>query len=209
MESEKPKGPKGTKKEVVIAATPAEVERALSALTDVEVAKLQKIAAARALTLARLAPSHAADDLFQEAITRALDGRRVWPKNKVTFFEFLCGSMQSIAFDWRKKVRARPEGRLVRPREEPDEDTPEWIEGLPSDQATIEERLINKDAIEVLLRSFEGDEDVKVIIEACCEGMEKSEIAELGMGDARFKAADRRLRRRLTEFAERSRDHGE
>lgn len=210
MESTKPKSTQGgsskKKEEKVVNATPGEVEQALSALTTEQMARLQKTARVRGAALAKTAPDRASEDLLQEALLRALDGRRSWPKNKIGFYEFLCGSMKSISFDWRKKVKSRPEGSLERPRDfEGDDNLPDWIERIPSDANSVEENLTNKEAVHELFDYFKDDEDVTFILEGCFEGLEKNEIAQMGMEEAKFKAADRRLRRGAIEIAERKR----
>ncbi|HET6224132.1 MAG TPA: hypothetical protein VFE11_18300 [Dongiaceae bacterium] len=54
------------------------------------------------------------DDLLQEAFQRALDGSRQCPGN-VDVIRFLAGVMRSIASDWSKARRRRPEISLVGP----------------------------------------------------------------------------------------------
>ena len=53
-----------------------------------------------------------ADDLLQEAFQRALDGTRQCTRT-LEFVPFLAGVMRSIASDWRKARKRRPEMSLV------------------------------------------------------------------------------------------------
>src|SRR5262245_37294250 len=87
--------------------TQAEVKRSIADLTAAEWLRLHKVARA----LCRAA-SFEADDLLQEAFQRALDGTRQCART-LAIVHFLAGVMRSIASDWRKARRRRPEMSLV------------------------------------------------------------------------------------------------
>src|SRR3954470_232072 len=75
----------------------AEMERAILSLTTEEKTALSKIAriyAAKTLVEGR--------DLIHESFTRALEGRRPWPRN-VSAVAFLAGVTRSIADEWRER----------------------------------------------------------------------------------------------------------
>jgi DNA-directed RNA polymerase specialized sigma24 family protein len=89
--------------------TPLEVRRAIDALPAAEWLRLHKVARA----LCRSTGSDP-DDLLQEAFQRALDGSRQCPRD-VDVIRFVAGVMRSIASDWSKARKRRPEISLVRP----------------------------------------------------------------------------------------------
>lgn len=76
---------------------PAEARDAISALSQGEQAALLKIARVYART--RML-RYGYEDLFQEAVTRILEGTRRWPIG-VPFMAFMCATMRGIAWDWR------------------------------------------------------------------------------------------------------------
>jgi len=74
-----------------------EVEVAMARLTDGEKTALMKIA----MLYARKTP-YDHQDLVQEAFTRILGGRRVWPRDANTSL-FLGGVIRSIAWEWKRE----------------------------------------------------------------------------------------------------------
>ena len=82
--------------------TPAEVESALKCLGRAEVLRLTKVAA-------RLSDgtSQTGDDLFQEAVLKALDGERQCPRD-VDISVFLANAMRSLAWAAREREGADP-----------------------------------------------------------------------------------------------------
>src|SRR5262245_26685353 len=77
--------------------SPAEARDAISALSNGEQSALLKIARVYART--RML-RYGYEDLFQEAVTRVLEGTRRWPIG-VPFMAFMCTTMRGIAWDWR------------------------------------------------------------------------------------------------------------
>jgi DNA-directed RNA polymerase specialized sigma24 family protein len=71
----------------------------MSRLGTAETVRLSEIARVWAR---RVGPS-LADDLLNEAITRAMDGRRRW-STSVDLLSFMSGAMRSIANEWRGKT---------------------------------------------------------------------------------------------------------
>ena len=82
-------------KPATAALSPAEVAKAIRALTDGDKTAVMKIAR----VYAKKTPySH--EDLFQEAVCRVLSGARAWPRH-LPALPFLVGVVRSIAWEWR------------------------------------------------------------------------------------------------------------
>jgi hypothetical protein len=81
----------------------AEARVRLTRLARVELIRLGGLAGCYAVGLGR----DALDELLGEAITRALEGRRAWPKD-LAAVPFLAGVMRSIADEWRSKGSRDP-----------------------------------------------------------------------------------------------------
>jgi DNA-directed RNA polymerase specialized sigma24 family protein len=75
----------------------AEIDNAIKFLTASEKTKIVKIAA----QYAKVTP-YEAEDLHQEALLRAMDGRRKWPRG-LPATKFFWGVMRSIAWEWKRK----------------------------------------------------------------------------------------------------------
>jgi DNA-directed RNA polymerase specialized sigma24 family protein len=78
----------------------AEVARALSRLGTAEMVRLSELSR----TWARRVDPGLADDLLNEAIGRAMDGRRRWSTSE-DLLSFMSGAMRSIAHEWRRKAQ--------------------------------------------------------------------------------------------------------
>lgn len=91
------------------AASPEEIEIAISALTDNQLQRLRAFARWRVEGLERASLGRSGEDLLQEAIksicigaNSATEGRR-WNKDAVDFFGFLIGVIKSISSHWREQ----------------------------------------------------------------------------------------------------------
>jgi len=91
------------------AATAAEVEAAIEALSDADWYRLRDFAERRAFLLNEKARGR---DLLGEAFERLLRGSRKWDKTKVGFLTFLYGAMRSIAYSWLKEKVSPTEAPL-------------------------------------------------------------------------------------------------
>ena len=92
------------------ALTQKEIRRAIAALPEADWLRLHKVARALCRNVCH-SGGFDADDLLQEAFQRALNGGRQCPRD-VEVTRFLAGVMRSIASDWGKARRRRPEMRL-------------------------------------------------------------------------------------------------
>ena len=77
----------------------SEVARALRRLSSADMVRLSELSR---VWSRRVDPS-LGDDLLNEAIQRALDGRRRWPTS-LDLLTFMSGAMRSIASEWRTKA---------------------------------------------------------------------------------------------------------
>jgi DNA-directed RNA polymerase specialized sigma24 family protein len=109
----------------------AEVRRRLTQIARADIVRLNWLARLYAAKLGR----DATDELLDEAITRALEGRRPWPAD-VAIVAFLAGVMKSIASEWRGKAERDP---LRRNTVEIDDAVP----GLPTDESHEAEAAIH------------------------------------------------------------------
>jgi DNA-directed RNA polymerase specialized sigma24 family protein len=75
----------------------AEIDNVVRGLAGAEKTKIVKIAA----QYANMTP-YEAKDLYQEALLRAMDGRRQWPRG-LPATKFFWGVMRSIAWEWKRK----------------------------------------------------------------------------------------------------------
>jgi hypothetical protein len=89
-----------------------EVRQAIAALTDAESVKLLRAVERAAYRLRRRVFSVDHKEIFNEAISRVLDGRRHWQPRKVDFVGLLIGVIKSIEFEWREQVK-RPENPVL------------------------------------------------------------------------------------------------
>jgi len=173
--------------------TPLEVKRAVSALPRAHWLRLHKVARA----LCRNAHFEA-EDLLQDAFTRALEGSRRCART-VNIVHFLVGVMRSIASDWRKACKRRleiigpasPTGLLqevvVKVRDErPAAD--DWI-------ASAQEATCIKRAI---LDLFADDGVAQRMLEGIFDGMAGEELRSLTeLSQTQFASKRRLIRRRI------------
>ena len=172
--------------------TELEVKRAISALAPPSWLRLHK--AARALC--RNAHFDA-EDLLQEAFERALDGSRQCSRT-LDIVHFLVGVMRSIASDWRKARRRRPEMSLVSPTgtlqevvikvrdQRPAAD--EWL-------ASTQEATCLRQAI---LDLFADDDVARRMLEGIMDGIAGEELRSLTqLSQTQFESKRRFIRRRI------------
>jgi DNA-directed RNA polymerase specialized sigma24 family protein len=159
-----------------------EVARALSRLGAAEMLRLTDLS--RVWTR-RFDPS-LADDLLNEAIQRAMDGRRRWSRSH-DLLTFMSGTMRSIADEWRRKAR----------RESPT--APDELAVLaPASASTQETAVILADLLEKVGAALGGHPPSLAVFTLRMMGATRREIcAELGIDDTEFDSAYRRAQREL------------
>jgi|SRR5271157_1463098 len=84
------------------AATPDEILQAIEKLTDADNERLEQFAISRILRIGRRAAAgRTYEDLFQESISRLIDGPRNWyPDTGVSFVPCLLGIIRSVSSAW-------------------------------------------------------------------------------------------------------------
>src|SRR5215471_19303999 len=87
----------------------AEALTAVRSLSEADTTALLKIARAYARTRRT---RYDYQDLFHEAITRILEGKRNWP-TKIPFVPFVAGVMRAIAWEWRSESHNEHSGEAA------------------------------------------------------------------------------------------------
>ena len=172
--------------------TRVEVKRSISALTAVDWLRLHKVARA----LCRDA-AFQADDLLQEAFQRALDGTRQCART-LDIIPFLAGVMRSIASDWRKARKRRPEMSLVTATGRLQEVVLQVRDhGCVADEVLVgnEEAARLQQAIFAL---FADDAVAQRLLEGIMDGLTGAQLRSLtGLSETEFASKRRLIRRRI------------
>jgi len=144
--------------------------------------------------LASALPGVGEQDLLQEAIVATLSGRRRCPPQTDPRV-FLMGVMRSCLSNWKKKASWTVSLESLNDvPDEPDAETPEHWVGWRQD---IELRS------QALVRAFDGDDQVLMLIEAKVDGLARAEIVELlGCTLTQLESMERRLRRFMARPAD-------
>ncbi len=171
-----------------VADSAALVSRALAALSEADLLRLQALARLRARGLPE---GISCSDLLHEALVRALDGSRQWPGG-VPLLVFLSGVMRSICDEtWRRRRR---EAGLVKSTNDAENEC-EKIASPAPDQERV---FAAAQAIGAIYRLFAGDETALRIISGLANGMSADEIrATHGLSSMAYDSARRRIRRNL------------
>lgn len=171
----------------------AEIAEIFRALPDAAWLRLKKIAQIRSA-----AGALSADDLLQEALTRALEGSRKCPRN-VGVFRFLDGVMQSISSDDVKARMRRPEQTFSSMGD--DEAAFDAPDGGPS----AEQKIVDEQAVSAIKKAmidlFADDPVAQTIVEGDMEDMKGEELRALTELDPKAFASKRRFIRRQIERA--------
>ena len=174
--------------------TPDEIACAIGNLSKADRIRLRKVATAYGRS-GLIAP----DDLLQEAIQRALDGRRNCPIN-VDPVKFLAEAMRSIADGESQKVESRPRLEPIanhggdETAVDPPDPAPDPEQRVVSDEKTAAIRAS-------LLSLFEDDEIAQLILEGMMEGMQGEELRKLTeLDDTAYQSKRRLIRRRIDKM---------
>lgn len=191
-------------------ATREQFYQALDALGERQKISLRRLAAFHA---GRNSGFESGDDLLGEIFIKVAEGKRHWPL-RVDLLVFLGNAMSSLADNQRKLVRNRP-GRwesLTPPGE--DGAAAAHAERLIAGHAPSaeEEALANerrrmaRSAVERAGRMLDADREARGVLERMADGFDAEETrGEMGLSDARYKAARERVRLRLGHWLERGR----
>jgi hypothetical protein len=202
-------------------ATTAEIIQAIEALTPEDSERLEQVAKNRIVRIGRRAANLRTEkELFQEAITRTLEGQRQWFPENTKFVPFLVGVMWSIASEWaghHKRNVDSPEyavGESQITKEDEDGNPLSPFASLKSSEPNIEDQMIEReieaerkalaDAIE---RYFEKDENASYVLMAWQEGMDGPTIQnEFGFSEKTYRAIVRRIKRNSMKIIEERHD---
>jgi DNA-directed RNA polymerase specialized sigma24 family protein len=145
-----------------------EIDNAMGVLTAAEKTRIMKIAA----QYARMTP-YEAEDLYQEASLRAMDGRRKWPRGlpATTFF---WGVIRSIASEWKRK-----------------DDSPDI-----GDEEAEERRLLDRNHAMKIIKAFDDDPIAQRILVAIAKGARGEELLKLsGLSLIGYESKRKKIRR--------------
>jgi DNA-directed RNA polymerase specialized sigma24 family protein len=172
--------------------TQVEVKRSISVLTAADWLRLHKVARA----LCRDA-AFGADDLLQEAFQRALDGTRQCART-LDIVHFLAGVMRSIASDWRKARKRRPEMSLVT-----EAGSLQDVVLQVRDSAPVADEVlaVNEEAARLkaaVLALFIDDGLAQRLLEGIMDGFAGAQLRSLfGLSETEFASKRRLIRRRI------------
>ena len=156
----------------------AEIESALRGLTAGDQTALMK--AAQHWAKLRRIPFDP-DDLIQETICRALDGRRPWPRDRRAI-EFLTGVIKSIAWEW--KGLHDEEIEL-------------------GDEGAGERGVLAKIDLERIIALFDDDPIAQKMLVGMADGTRGEDIARaVGLSPTEYESKRKKIRRRIEKFIE-------
>ena len=183
-------------------ATREEVEKALEALTEAQLVRLERISAFRHRSLGTRGAGRNEGDLLSDAIIAVLEGRRKW-KTNIDFMTFLKGVIRSLASHIRtgKPVDAFDD---IAPNPVNDEDDAEdFVEQIPTAAPVDPERQLLARELDSQIRERFKDDPVELLVyESFLEKMKPAEIQEcLGINEKEYNAAAKRLRRATRSMA--------
>lgn len=185
-------------------ATTEEIEQAVSALTDAQLVRLNKVSAFRTASLDTRAVGRNPGDILSDAIIAILERRRKWIKANVDFMPFLLGVMKSLTSHIRtgKPLDAFDEIAPNPVNEEDDAD--EFVQQIPTAAPVDPERqLLASDLDKQIRQRFNDDPEVLLVYEAFLEKMKPAEIQTcLGLSEKEYNAAAKRLRRAVDRLVE-------
>jgi DNA-directed RNA polymerase specialized sigma24 family protein len=182
-------------------ATRHEIEEALASLTDVQLVRLQRIAAFRHRSLGSRAIGRNEADLLSDAIIATLEGRRKW-KTNVDFMTFLKGVIRSLASHIRTGKAVDAFDDLVPSSANEYDDAADFVEETPTSAPDPELQLLARDFDAQIRDRFKDDRVALMVYEAFLEKMKAAEIqTALGIEEKEYNAAAKRLRRATMTIA--------
>ncbi|MEQ1519031.1 MAG: hypothetical protein ABL931_21335 [Usitatibacteraceae bacterium] len=169
----------------------AELVAALGALGPADLARLNMLAKVRA----RYCPGLDWRDLLHDAVDRALDGSRSWPRGLPLLF-FLRETMRSLASEYRRKY---VDGLIRNECDLPaaaDGQSP--LLSVVSESPGIEQDLSARQTLASILKMFDGDDQALIILDAMARDASPDEIQRAGhMSPTQYASAQKRIRRGL------------
>lgn len=131
------------------------------------------------------------DEVIQEAICRALEGKRRWPKG-LNLFVFLSGVMKSIV----------SENPKIGFRRNIDRDIDAAASAI-SEGASAADLVLETEVVTYVMALFEDDAEAEALAEGIMEGWEKVDLLGLFDGDVtRYETVRKRFRRKVNAHPE-------
>jgi len=159
-----------------------EIEAAIRALTDEQCVRLERFARYQVFRYPDINPKA----VFNEAIGRALEGRRAWPL-RLPFSVYLCGVIRSVANEYREEAA----DAITCPDPEPRAEL-----GPPGNP--VERQAIDRDIAQSIWNLFKDREDVQTLIVARELGLTAKETQEqFGLTAQQYGAARKHLERTI------------
>ena len=167
-----------------------DVALAIHSLSDADLVRLKALAQ---LWVRGLPRGFSWSDVLHEAIARALDGSRKWPRG-IPILAFLSGVMRSICEDQWRRERLEHE---VLAREVDSADL--CGIGDTAGSATDPERAVGAaQSLAAINRLFAADPDALKIIAGLSDGLTAAEICRVyGMSEREYDTTRKRMRRAL------------
>ncbi len=181
-------------REVRDALSRADVDAAIAALTAKE--KLMLLRGAELFCY--INGFELPDDLLQEALTRAVEGRRKCPRS-LPIVPFIWSSMRSIADAAAKRKRRSRIDIFAEPEDAEEE---EQLDGAGVEVRDPERLAAARDALAKVETLFQDDVEVSILIEELANGLKGEELrASLGLTDAELDTIRKRMHRKCKELA--------
>jgi len=159
------------------ALSPAEVVKAVYALTDGDKTALMKIARVYAMKT-----PYGHEDLLQEAICRVLSGARAWPRG-LSAVPFLVGVVRSIASEW----KTEPLGAAA-----------DAIDPRTGEAGAIASIDVGK-----IVALFSDDPVAQTIVVGMMEGARGQELMRLsGLSRTDYESKRTKIRRRIEKLSQ-------
>lgn len=176
------------------ALSPDEVKAALNGLTPADIARLNRAAA----FFCTINGFNQPNDLLQEALTRALAGKRKCRRD-LAFVQFLCGSMRSIA---NAAAKASRRSRIDPFAEVDDGEDEEELSAEAVELIDPERLAAARDALQKVNELFKDDEEILIVIEAMASGLKGEELRHsLGLSKTDHETIRKRMHRQSKPFA--------
>lgn len=177
----------------------AQIEEEIRSLSDGQWAKAERIAVSLCAGITGIEP----EDLLQEAMTKFLEGVRVWPAG-VPALVVLENVMFSIASNARRRVNDGPIDVTVEldPVSEERDEPGAGRTAFSTTAVTPEDEVCARQQMAAVYASLAGDRDLQDLTAAWAMGMRGEECwTELGWTPLKYDAERKRLIRRLDKLA--------
>jgi DNA-directed RNA polymerase specialized sigma24 family protein len=180
------------------AATSAEIEAAIAALTDADWYRLRAFAEHREFVLQERAKGR---DLLGEAFERLLRGSRKWDKTKAGFLKFLFDTMSSISNAWFRAKGSPTEKAVLGVSlvfEDGEGNTTSVIDEFPSPEPDKSYLLDCEETLKRIDAVLADDEEAQMVLEGFRDGRDPAGIREVwGFSQTQYNAITTRMRRKI------------